>query len=110
VVGAKSKSCVLQAERMHQQIEPGLCSIIKVEDVTNPLLEAPEKVSEALILFCQGQGLMPTINRRASRQLSQGSDGQGRKMSMTDYDIPNIRRLSLTPRQTEEEASEENGN
>ena len=54
---------------------PGLCSIIKVEEVIDPLLEAPEKVSEALVLFCQGQGLLPTINRRASRQSSHGSEG-----------------------------------
>ena len=54
---------------------PGLCSIIKVEEVREPLLEAPEKVSERLVLFCQGQGLLPTINRRASRQGSQNSEG-----------------------------------
>ena len=56
-------------------MDPGLCSIIKVEEVRDPLLEAPEKVSEALVLFCQGQGLLPTINRRASRQSSHGSEG-----------------------------------
>ena len=54
---------------------PGLCSIIKVEDVRDPLQEAPDKVSEALVLFCQGQGLLPTINRRASRQGLQISEG-----------------------------------
>ena len=72
--------------------------MIKVEEVSDPLTEAKEKVAEALILFCQvrltedlldnnlphepqGQGLMPTINRRMSRQEStnsQGSDGMGR--------------------------------
>ena len=31
-----------------------------------------------------------------------------RKLSMTDYDVPNIRRLSLTPRDTGEEADERN--
>ena len=30
-----------------------------------------------------------------------------RKMSMTDYDIPNIRRLSLTPRDTDAEETGE---
>ena len=54
---------------------PGLCSIIKVEEVRDPLQEAPDKVSEALVLFCQGQGLLPTINRRASRQGLQISEG-----------------------------------
>jgi len=105
IAGMKSK-CVDQADKMHQMIAPGLCSLIKVEEVANPLLEAPEKVSEALILFCQGQGLMPTINRKCSRQsstCSAGSETGGRKMSMTDYDIPNIQRLNLTPRETEQE-------
>ena len=39
------------------QITPGLCSIIKVEEVSDPLAEAPEKVAEALILFCQVRDL-----------------------------------------------------
>ena len=83
------------------QIVAGLCSLIKVEGVRDPLLEAPDKVAEPLLLFCQapdmisihlrtvvqhntmfqGQGLMPSLTRRASRQsstCSQGSEGQGR--------------------------------
>ena len=67
----------------------------------DPLLEAPDKVAEPLLLFCQapsmmcthlrtvvqhntmfqGQGLMPSLTRRASRQsstCSQGSEGQAR--------------------------------
>ena len=91
-------------------------------------MEAPEKVCEALVLFCQGQGLMPTLNRRGSRPsitFSQATDSSrseilrltmerewwlcctcgrrmtvcsDRKMSMTDYDVPDIRRLSVTAR------------
>eukprot|EP00091_Calanus_sinicus_P018740 TRINITY_DN4388_c0_g1_i3.p1 TRINITY_DN4388_c0_g1~~TRINITY_DN4388_c0_g1_i3.p1 ORF type:complete len:311 (-),score=97.47 TRINITY_DN4388_c0_g1_i3:236-1168(-) len=94
-----SSTSVGDTEAMHKEITPGLCSIIKLEEVDDPLVEAPEKVAEALILFCQGQGLMPTINRQMSRQestCSQGSDGMGRKLSMTDYDTPNIMRLSLS--------------
>jgi len=104
IAGANSK-CAADTETMHKEITPGLCSMIKVEEVSDPLTEAKEKVAEALILFCQGQGLMPTINRRMSRQEStnsQSSEGKGRKMSMTDYDTPNIRRLSLTARDDEE--------
>jgi len=103
ISGMKSK-CVDNADKMHQEIQPGLCSIIKVEDVTNPLQESPDKLSEALILFCQGQGLLPTINRRLSRQNSASSqEGQGgRKVSMSDYDIPNIQRLHLSPKEVEE--------
>ena len=32
---------------------PGLCSMIKVEDVSDPLTETPDRVSEAVLLFCQ---------------------------------------------------------
>jgi len=101
ITGVNSK-CVGDTETMQKEITAGLCSMIKVEEVVDPLAEAPDKVAEALILFCQGQGLMPTINRRMSRQEStnsQGSEGKGRKVSMTDYDTPNIRRLSLTARE-----------
>ena len=82
IAGMKSK-CADNTEKVHQEVEvlrklrnwkslylqiaPGLCSIIRVEDVEDPLVEAPEKVCEALVLFCQGQGLMPTLNRRGSR-------------------------------------------
>jgi len=96
MAGAKSPS-LSDMEAMHREISPGLCSIIKVDQVNNPLVEAQEKLAEALILFCQGQGLMPTINRRMSRTNSQCSEGFGRRLSMTAYDTPNIRRLSLTP-------------
>ena len=33
------------------QMSPGLCSMIKVDDVSEPLTEAPDKVSEAVLLF-----------------------------------------------------------
>ena len=82
IAGMKSK-CADNTEKVHQEVEmlrklrnwkslylqiaPGLCSIIRVEEVEDPLVEAPEKVCEALVLFCQGQGLMPTLNRRGSR-------------------------------------------
>ena len=32
---------------------PGLCSMIKIEDVSEPCTEAPHRVAEALLLFCQ---------------------------------------------------------
>ena len=44
---------VFSPDRACFKITPGLCSIIKVEEVSDPLAEAPEKVAEALILFCQ---------------------------------------------------------
>ena len=42
------------------QIVAGLCSLIKVEGVRDPLLEAPDKVAEPLLLFCQAPDMMFT--------------------------------------------------
>jgi len=72
MTGLKSKY-VEDTEAIHQQIQPGLCSMIKVEDVVEPLNEASERVAEALILFCQGLGLMASVVRKFSRQQSLSS-------------------------------------
>jgi len=109
VAGTKSRN-LLDAEALHRGISAGLCSIIKVEQVAEPLLETPEKTAEALLLFVQGLGLLPTVGRRPSRQDSQGEERRS-SMSMEDYDTPNIRRLSLVnggkevPEEEEELAS-----
>jgi len=106
VAGAKSKS-VLDTEALHREMAPGICSIIKVEKVSEPLLESPDKTAEALLLFCQGLGLLPNVGRRASRQDSLGEGGEGRRVSMSDYDTPNIRRLSLSAEAVPPEKDEE---
>jgi len=73
LTGMRSKY-VGDTEAIHRAMTPGLCSMIKVEDVSEPLVEAPEKVAEAMLLFCQGMGLLPCLQRRASRQESRGSE------------------------------------
>ena len=35
------------------QLKPGICSIIKIEDVNDVLGDAPVKAADAIILFCQ---------------------------------------------------------
>ena len=52
LTGMRSKY-VADTEAIHKAMTPGLCSMIKVEDVSEPLVEAPEKVAEAMLLFCQ---------------------------------------------------------
>ena len=52
LTGMRSKY-VGDTEAIHRAMTPGLCSMIKVEDVSEPLVEAPEKVAEAMLLFCQ---------------------------------------------------------
>lgn len=83
-------------------------SHIKVDDVNDALEELPDKVSSTLLLFCKGLGWLTTLatsgveRQRSASQSSVGSGGAGsagrlgRRMSMEEYDKPNIRRLSLT--------------
>ena len=39
--------------RVSFQMLPGLCSIIKIEEVCEPLIEAVDRVTDAVLLFCQ---------------------------------------------------------
>ena len=54
------------------------------------LLEAPDKASEAMLLFLQCLGLVPAVMARARRRGVSGA------VSMSEADIPNISRLSLS--------------
>jgi len=85
-------------ENIHRELKPGICSIIKVDDSKDVLEDAACKAADAIILFCQGQSLLPTAQRRMSRQNSSNNSNSSdtRKKSMSEYDTPNIRRLSLT--------------
>ena len=67
----------------------GGSSYMKLNDVGNVLLEAPEKAAEALLLFCQGLGLVPSVLGPRRRTVSRG-------VSMSEADKPNISRLSLS--------------
>ena len=104
ICGAKAQMAKA-AEEMHANIAIGLCSIIKLDDVTDVVVEAPERLADSLILFCQGLGLVPSVQRKISRSQSvvseasseeQGVTAKTRKVSMEMFDIPNIRRLSLS--------------
>merc|ERR1712008_344035 len=70
-------------------------SMMKIDGVFTVLDEAPGKLANAILLFTKGLGWLtsvdlPNVERRSSRD----STG-GRRMSMEEYDTPNIRRLSL---------------
>lgn len=92
IAGMKSKYSE-DTEAIHREMTPGICSMIKVEEVVEPLDETPGKVAEAILLFCQGMGLLPNVQaamaRRISRQEhnSESSDDgqrQRRKTSLTN--------------------------
>jgi len=103
VTGTRSRN-MRGSEDIHVQMKAGLCSLIKMEDVENVLDEAEEKLADAIILFCQGCGLVPTVQRKISRKLSTSNStnndetqlNMARKVSMEQYDVPNLRRLSLS--------------
>ncbi|CAG5042675.1 unnamed protein product [Parnassius apollo] len=82
-------------EKMYKELDKDKVTILKIDKVGDVLGEAPAKVAQSLLLFCQGQGRLtslppPGVERRMSRG-----------MSMEEYDRPNIRRLSLTPSATD---------
>ena len=103
ICGAKAQMAKA-AEEMHANIAIGLCSLIKLDDVMNVVTEAPERLADSLILFLQGLGLVPSVQRKISRSQSvvsqTSSEEQAvtktRKVSMEMFDIPDIRRLSLS--------------
>ncbi len=79
-------------------------SQLRIDDVNDVLEEAPAKLASALLLFCKGLGWLTTLTapgverQRSGSMSSTGSGGvdcRGRRMSMEEYDRPNIRRLSL---------------
>lgn len=103
--GGNNEAVVRATEEMHAALPIGLCSIIKVDGVKEIMLEAADKVADSLILFCQGLGLVPSVQRKISRSISITGDTdpdtgkmvpKDRKVSMEMFDIPNIRRLSLS--------------
>jgi len=111
ICGANNSACARAAEEILTVVPVGLCSILKVENVDRVLIEAGDKLADSLILFCQGLGLVPSVQRKVSRsrsiiaesnpeEESEAGDQQmamkTRKISMEMFDIPNIRRLSLS--------------
>ena len=111
ICGANNTACVRAAEEIQSLTPVGLCSVLKVEEVDRVVQEATDKLADSLILFCQGLGLVPTVQRKVSRSQSSigmnaeaGEEEAGdqltvmktRKVSMEMFDIPNIRRLSLS--------------
>ena len=90
VVGSNSQYAK-QAEALNQVLTSKASdkvSFIKAQNVGNVMLEAPAKLSEAIVLFCQGLGMMPAVLGSRKRIIS--------RISMSDADVPNIGRLSLS--------------
>jgi len=99
LVSGSKESKLKACDAMFQNCDKTKTSIIRYEDVSDPLGQAQVKLADNVLLFVKGCGWLTSVTlpnvqsieeRRASKDLS------GRRMSMEDYDKPNIRRLSLT--------------
>ena len=66
-------------------------SFLKWKNIGNVLLECPDNVSQAILLFCQGVGMVPAVLGQGGRRRC-GTRG----LSMSEADVPNISRLSLS--------------
>merc|ERR1711953_1207950 len=91
------------AEYMHSHMDKTKTSLLKVDNVGNAMEEAPEKLTNSILLFCKGLGFftsvnLPGVDRRASQDKLR-STGRQRSISMEDYDKPNLRRLSVSSKE-----------
>jgi hypothetical protein len=96
MAGAKAEAHVKGIDAIFSVSDKTRTSMMKIDGVFTVLDEAPGKLANAILLFTKGLGWLtsvdlPNVERRSSRD----STG-GRRMSMEEYDTPNIRRLSLT--------------
>ena len=90
LVGDKS-SFLHTTETMYQHADKSKTSILRIDDVGDVLAESPSKVSQSILLFCQGIGLLTSLSScerlRTVSNSSGGEEGERRpSMSMEDYD------------------------
>lgn len=92
LVSCSKDAAVKNMDHVFQACDKTKTSKIKIDDCGDVLEEAPAKLANSVLLFVKGLGWLtsvnlPNVERRSSRD---------RRMSMEEYDRPNIRRLSLT--------------
>ena len=82
LAGAESKPgsksvAVKGSEEIMKKMKKGLCSIIRLTEVENVLEEASKEAAIAMILFCQGLGLLPAVQWRQIHSQGYGQQGDG---------------------------------
>lgn len=103
IVGDNS-SFVHTTETMHQHANKAKTSILRIDDVGDVLGEAPEKVAQSMLLFCQGIGLLTSISFiERTRTSSEGDRCSASNLDMEGYDRPNVKRFSFSSRGEREE-------
>lgn len=98
ITGSKQSS-LKACDAMFSNCDKTRTSIIRYEDVVDPLGQAQVKVANNVLLFVKGCGWLTSVtlpNVQSIEERRASKDFSGRRMSMEDYDKPNIRRLSLT--------------
>jgi len=98
ITGSKSSS-LKACDATFQSCDKTKTSIIRYDDVTDPLGQAQIKLADNVLLFVKGCGWLTSVtlpNVQTIEEQRASKDPSGRRMSMDDYDKPNIRRLSLT--------------
>ena len=63
VIGAKNISAD-ESEDTLNEMKKGVCSMIRISEVEDVVEEAPEQTADAVLLFLQGLGLLPQVQRR----------------------------------------------
>jgi len=96
LAGSKAEAHVKGIDAIFGVCDKTKTSVMKIDGVFSILDEAPGKLANAILLFTKGLGWLtsvdlPNVERRSSRD-----SAGGRRMSMEEYDTPNIRRLSLS--------------
>jgi len=109
---AGSKSPYLQAVvSIHGKMDKGKTALLKIDDVVDPLCEAPEKLAQSLLLFVKGLGYLTSLTYAGRTRTSSGSDegkpslgnlGRRNTLTMQEYDMPKPRRLSLAASEAKE--------
>merc|ERR1711981_513766 len=98
-MGGSKSSSLKACDSMFQNCDKTKTSIIRYDDIIDPLGQAQSKLADNVLLFVKGCGWLTSVtlpNVQSIEERRASKDSTGRRMSMEDYDRPNIRRLSLT--------------
>jgi len=91
-------------ESIYSKCNKTKTSLLKVDGITDIMTECPEKLAQSLLLFVKGLGFLTSLQLPGiqahegmnAMKSSLASIGRRRTLSMEEYDIPRMRRLSLT--------------
>ncbi|XP_055353606.1 uncharacterized protein ZK1073.1-like isoform X1 [Paramacrobiotus metropolitanus] len=88
ICGSKG-SFLHTVQTMHTHMNPQNSTFVKIDDVADALLEAPEQVTRNLLLFVKGLGMLTTVYTPAERASVQvNASHERRRISMHEADTP----------------------